>query len=119
MTNFDMPLLVVIVAVLIPLLTGLVTKYHASSQVKALANIVLTTGAAAVETLIKHDGHVVWNTFLATAVLTFVVNVAAYKHLLEPLGVAERVRQYFPDFGFGSYPDPVATAPEAIPPIED
>lgn len=113
MTNLDVDTLTLVVAVLIPLLTGVVTKYVASRGVKALCTLVLAIAASAVQVLIDHDGKVIASEWLNTTIVTYVIAIAGYYGLLKPTAIAETVQRWTYNVGIGGNgPDPaVETEP--------
>lgn len=98
--HLDVGILTVIVGVVIPLLTALITKANASSAVKALTTLGLTIFASAVQGIIDVNGVVNTKTFLANFVATFAVAILSYYGFTKHVGTPA-VRDIVPEHGLG------------------
>lgn len=87
---------------LIPIVTALVTKLNASSQVKSLVTLTLAVLTASVATLVAADGGWDLNAFLNAFMNTFIPAIAAYYGLLKPAGVTGYVAEATAGVGLGS-----------------
>jgi hypothetical protein len=77
---------VVISALVIPILTGLLTKLEASAQTKALVTLVLSIVAGAVNTATQADGTALFSQALVqNTVLTLATSVATYLGVYKPV----------------------------------
>lgn len=97
----DLTWLNFMVGALIPLLTGLVVKWKASSQLKSIVNLVLSAVAGALTTVIANQGAMKPKEFVAGIAATLVTSWASYGQLWKPSGIADKVAQVSPDFGIG------------------
>lgn len=96
--------LALISGLVIPLLTGLVTKQRASSAVKALVNAALAAVAAGIGLLTLNGGTMELKPLIIATVVTFITSGSVYNHLWKPLGVAEYIQALFPNKGIGNGP---------------
>lgn len=101
-TQLDVGLLTLVGAFLIPLLTGLITKYFASSGLKAISTLTLSAAAGLVQTAIDAGGSVVLKEWIGSAVVAWVLSLATYYGLWKPTGTAERVQRATANVGIGS-----------------
>lgn len=99
--HLDVGFLTVLIAVVLPLLTGLVTKSTASPKLKALTLLSLTLIATAIQQLIDVNGVVNLRTFLANFAVTWLIAIVTYLGLLKPIGAAAKVQNATPNFGLG------------------
>lgn len=86
---------------IIPLLTGLVTKFQASSQVKAVVNLVLSILAGGVSYLIENDGSGTWMELVTAMVAVYLASGVSYTNLWKPTGAATKVQNVIPMKGIG------------------
>ena len=87
---------------LIPLVTALVTKHFASSQLKALVTAFLAVLTGTIGTLVALDGGWDWSGFIDNFLNAFVTAIAAYYGLLKPIGLAGSVAHATRNLGIGS-----------------
>lgn len=81
-------LVTMIVAYLIPLLTGLITKIDTTAMWKGLVTLVLNLVSAAIVTATVADGTAVWSTeTLLTALGGFAVSIVSYLGLFKPVAI--------------------------------
>lgn len=99
--KIDVNALTFIVGVGIPFLVALVTKQRASSQIKAAANFVLSGLAAIALAGIQSKGILTQATALQ-AIVVFVTSGSSYQHLLQPLGLTNKVAAIAPNVGVGA-----------------
>ena len=85
----------------VPILVGLVTKLNASSAVKGVVNLVLSTIAGLIATAIAGDG-VLTQAAVVAAFLALMTSVATYYGVLKPVGVTGAVQESTAGFGLGS-----------------
>lgn len=82
------PVVVVILGTVVPLVTGLLTKYTLSPGIKGLITVLLNAVVAAITTAIVADGSAVFsNQTLLTFVLGLVSSTAAYYNVWKPNGL--------------------------------
>lgn len=88
MFTVSSPLLTTLIGVVIPIVTGIVTKYTLPAGAKAIIMLFLNAVAGFLVTATTADGVAVFSrqTFF-TAALSFVVAVASYAGLYRPLNV--------------------------------
>lgn len=100
--------LLLITAVLIPLLTGLLTKLDAHPGLKSAVNFGLAFLAALVDQLISSDGELSWETLMVAWLVVAGVSHQAYKMVWKPAGggVSDPVRLATPTTGLGGSPTP-------------
>jgi len=96
----NVSILTVIVGVLIPLLTALITKANASAAVKAITTLGLTILATALQDVIDVNGVVNTKTFLTSFVTTFAVAILSYYGFTKHVGTPA-VRDISPTHGLG------------------
>lgn len=89
-----------IIGVFIPILTGIVTKAHASSGVKGVTNTLLSVIAGALTVVVDHGAHLDAHLGIA-AFYVFVASTTSYKTLWKPTGVAAAVQNATGDVGIG------------------
>jgi len=89
-STFNLPPFTVsiIFGAIIPLLNGLVTKITTSSAVKAVLALALSTVAGIIQVSTTDNGGAIvsWSTVTA-AVVTFIIQAAAYSSLYKPLAL--------------------------------
>lgn len=93
---------------IIPLVVGLVTKWHASSGLKAWANVILSAIAGALNVALTSNGDVVLSAWVVGIVQTLVVSVASYYGFWKPTGIAQSVQLAAPNVGIGPASPPRA-----------
>lgn len=98
--HLDVGILTVIVGVVIPLLTALITKASASSAVKAITTLGLTLLATAIQGIIDVNGVVNLKAFLANFCVTFGVAILSYYGFTKHVGTPA-VRDILPEHGLG------------------
>ena len=76
-----------VLAVVLPMLTALVTARFASSQVKTVVLVALTVISTALQRVFDDGGSVNWKQFLMTTGLQFLMSVGFHFGLLKPTGV--------------------------------
>ena len=82
------PVVLTITGLVIPLVTGLLTKFTLPSWVKGIITIVLNAVAAMVVTATQADGTaVISNATLLSAVYGVVVSVVSYVSVYKPAGL--------------------------------
>jgi small basic protein len=82
------PVTMFVISLLIPILTGLLTKYTLPSSVKAIMTIVLNAAAALVLTAMQADGTaVISNAALLTFIYGTTISVVSYLGLYKPVGL--------------------------------
>lgn len=69
-----------------PLLAGLVTKLSASSGVKAVAGILFTAAATAVNVIVTNNGNFNYRDVILLFFTTFVAHVSTYYGVWKPVG---------------------------------
>jgi hypothetical protein len=91
----------------IPLVVGVITKWKASSAVKAWCNFVLSAIAGGLSVALASNGDVTAVTWVVGIIQTFVVSIASYYGLWKHT-VAPAIQQATPNFGIGTpVEDPV------------
>ena len=108
----DAAAVVALVGLIIPLVTGLVTKSNASSQVKALVTTALSVLTAVIANLATADGNYDWKGFLSAFLVAFVPAIATYYGLWKPTGVAGSVQSATSGVGIGGSTPAVTHEPE-------
>lgn len=99
--HLDVGILTFIIGVLLPLLTGLVTKANASPKLKALTLLSLSLIASAVQYLISVNGVVNLRTFLANFAVTWLIAISTYFGFTKPTGAAAKAQNVAPNIGLG------------------
>jgi hypothetical protein len=99
---------------IIPLVVGLVTKWHASSGLKAWANVILSVIAGALNVALTSNGDVLLSAWVTGIVQTLVVSVASYYGFWKPTGIAQTVQLVAPSVGIGPALPPLALSPDDI-----
>ncbi len=84
--RLDVSFLTVIVGVLIPLLTALITKANASSAVKAITTLGLTLLATAIQGIIDANGVVNGKQWLMTFAVTYATAILSYYGFTKHVG---------------------------------
>lgn len=87
MTTVPLDYLNLLLAVILPILTSLVTARFASSAVKTIVLVALTVISTALQQVFDHDGDLVWRTFLFTTAFQFLASVGFHFGLLKPTNV--------------------------------
>jgi hypothetical protein len=103
--ELDVSVLARVQGMVIPLLTGLITKKVASSRLKAFCTAMLSLLGSVVAVAIAADGKVVLGDWVDTFVTTLVTATATYYGFWKPTGTAEAVQDIAPTLGLGSEPD--------------
>lgn len=92
----------ILVGIVLPLVTGVVTKLRADSAVKAVANALLVVVTAALTTLVTEpEAGIPLYDFLYSLFFAGVASGASYAHLWKPTGIAEQVQRATARFGLG------------------
>lgn len=92
-------------AAVVPLLVGLVTKYKASSGLKAILFLALSAVSALVSQVVAASGTFTLEALLKSFAITFGLGIAAHYGLYKPSGVSEKL---LPEKGVGT---PVTPGP--------
>src|SRR4249920_3664961 len=100
--NLDAATVASFLAIIIPALTALVTKWNVSTQVRTIVAFVLSAAAGAVGTLVQPDGGFNWQTFGLTTLYAFIVQVALYVGVYKPQHIAAAIAKATPNFGLGT-----------------
>jgi hypothetical protein len=86
-------------SLLIPFVTGLITKYTLHSFLKFLINLVVSTGAGLINVGLTADGTaVISKAALVTAAYTVVTSTLMYLSVYKPLDLNKSL---VPEFGIG------------------
>jgi hypothetical protein len=86
-------------SLLIPLVTGLITKYKLHSFLKFMVNLVVSTIAGLINISLTADGTaVISKTAILTAVYTVAISTLTYLSIYKPLDANS---QLAPDVGIG------------------
>jgi hypothetical protein len=88
----------IIAGVVIPILTGLVTKLGTSSKTKAVIAFALSAIAGALAPVIA-NGDFVAQTFLISAATVWVIATATYFGFYQPTGTTDAVQAKTQNFG--------------------
>ena len=102
------PVVTLIVALLIPIVNGLITKYTLPGGIKGLITLALNTIMAFITTSMSATGAAVFSVqTLYTAALGFVVSVASYSGIYRGLGLTSSSvnGKLGPDTGIGPAPE--------------
>lgn len=91
-----------LIAVIIPIAVGVVTKLNASSAVKAVTMLVFTTINALAEQAINNDGLLTEET-LRAGVTSLVVSIALYYGVYKPTTVTQTVQEKTANVGVGGH----------------
>lgn len=88
---------------LIPIITGLVTKYESATGVKAITALVLAVLVGAL-TAVTEDGSFTLEEVAEAALLAFGTNVTTYLGVWKPIGSTDAVpgQMLWPDKGIGT-----------------
>jgi uncharacterized membrane protein len=87
MVEVDVNWLNIAGSVVLPILTGLVTKRLASSGLKALVLVILSVISGLIQQLVLADGRFETEDFLTSAFVQFLMAVGIHYGLTKPLGV--------------------------------
>lgn len=98
----DVTLLTFLAGSLIPLLTAVVTKWRASSRLKAIVNLSLSVLAGVVAYLVGVEGETTVLGLLAAATTTYLASGTTYSNLWKPTGATSVLQQVTQDIGIGS-----------------
>jgi hypothetical protein len=91
-----------LIAIIIPAITALVTKWNVSTVLRTVVALLLSAIAGAVGTLIAADGGFNWQAFALSTLYAFVVQVALYMGVYKPQGIAAAIAGATPNFGLGT-----------------
>lgn len=97
----DMAAWAALAGLVVTLLTDVVTRLNASSEVKALVNLFLAAIAGALVSISTNTGDLNTGQVVFTIVFTWLTSVVSYRHLTTPLKVHEKVAGATADFGVG------------------
>lgn len=97
----DAATLAVLIGVVLPLLTGIVTKANASSSLKAVINAGLSAIAGFLVAVVP-GSKIEWRDVVLGVGLTWAISVATYYGLWKPTGTARSVAMATSKFGLGS-----------------
>lgn len=86
--------------VVVPILTGIVTKARTSSAVKGVANTLLSVIGAALVVAVDHGLHLDAHLGIS-AFMVFIASTTSYKTLWKPTGVAAAIQNATAGFGVG------------------
>ena len=98
----DLTVLNFLIGSVIPLLTALLTKFSASSTIKAVFSLGLSIGVGVVNTLVAADGKASIGVLAASAITVYLAHGVSYNNLLKPTGLAGSVKNVAPNFGLGT-----------------
>lgn len=87
MITVDMALLSAITGTFVPLLTGLVLHWSASSRIKAVLNAALSFVAALTVVITQHNG-VVTKQLVLSFLTTYLVSGSLHSHFWSPTGIS-------------------------------
>lgn len=107
----DMTWLTLVVGAIIPVLTGAVVKWKASSATKAYTNLALSAIGGALVTVVANKGALQLKEFVATIITTLVVSWGSYEGFYKKTGITDKVQMATADLGIGSVP-PTPVEPE-------
>jgi len=99
--HLDIGILTFVVAMLIPVLTALITKSSASSAVKSITTLLLSGVATIIYRIIEANGVVNLKTALSTLAVTWFIAITTYYGLLKPTTVTQKVADIAPNSGIG------------------
>lgn len=91
----------ILVGIILPLLTGVITKIGAGSAVKAAANAVLSVLTGVIANLALNPT-IDFQDLAYAVTLAFVSSVATYHSLWVPIGTAQKVQESTANFGIGN-----------------
>lgn len=99
----DLNVLALILTVIIPLVTGLITKVSAPPWLKSLVTVVLAFVVGTIQTLMETDGGVIEHprAWITATVTSFVVAIATYYGFLKPTTIAPKVASITGDAAIG------------------
>lgn len=87
MTVIPLDYLNLVLAVVLPVITSLITARFANSTVKTLVLVLLTVISTALQQVFDDNGTIVWKHFLYTTVFQFLGSVGFHFGLLKPTNV--------------------------------
>ena len=120
--QLDMHWLGIICTVLIPLLTGLVTKKLASSRLKSIVTTALSILTGALNGVLQNNGSIPdLDRWVTDMVIAFVIATASYYGLWKPSGAAAAVQNIKPNTGIGKAvieTESVMVTPASAPDVE-
>lgn len=99
----DVSVLTMVIAPIIPIVVGLVTKAVASQSVKAIMLLALSAVTGVVDQAIANNGILTKETIISS-IMVFVIAVATHYGLLKPTGVTGTdgiIQQKTQDIGVG------------------
>jgi hypothetical protein len=114
--HLNSQLVAALFGVLVPLLTGVVTKIGAPSKVKAIVNAGLAALAGAAATLATSGSALGWQQWALDMGITWVTAMASYTGFHVPVGTAAAVQTKTANFGISGGAGAVQ-APSAIPAV--
>lgn len=97
--SIDLNWLNLVAGAIIPLLVGIVTRWEASSRLKALANLTLSAVGGYVTHLIANQGAFTVKEFVSAFLLVWVSSLATYEGFWKPSGAAPAVQKATSSFG--------------------
>lgn len=99
----DTQVLAILAGIILPLLTGIVTKLKADSAVKAVSTAVLAVITGAVATLVgEPEAGIRLYDFLFATGLAFVSSIATYYGFWRPTGISGAVQRSTASIGIGA-----------------
>lgn len=110
MIKLDVAFLSVIAGTVIPLLVALVTKWNASSGVKAVLNAVLALAAGEGAMALEHGGLVTKAAALAVA-YAWITSQSTHFGLWKPTGASSALNTLTPNLGFGPVKERIVYLP--------
>jgi hypothetical protein len=87
MVTLPLDILNLVLAVVLPIVTALVTARFANSTVKTLVLVALTVISTSLQEVFSDNGDLVWRPFLITMTFQFLMSVGFHFGLLKPTGV--------------------------------
>lgn len=91
-----------LIAIFIPALTALVTKWDVPSWVRTVVALLLSAITGAASTLVAGNGDFDWQAFALSVLMAFVTNIAMYVGVYKPQGIAKAIAASTPKFGVGT-----------------
>lgn len=100
-SHLDMPAIAVALGVVLPLVTGFITKAKAPSWVKSVVNALLSSIAGALIVVVHNGGHVNVGQVVVGVAETWGASIVAHAGFWAPTGTAAKVQNIAAEFGFG------------------
>lgn len=118
--ELDAATVATLIAIFIPAVTALVTKWNVASWVRTTVALLLSAITACVSTLVAGDGDFDWWTFGLSTLFAFVTNIAMYVGVYKPQGIAKAIARATPTIGIGTTrpESPALVLEEDTPPDE-